>query len=97
VRKGGTTFHFVAGGLPQALDLARRAANGKDVRICGGADTIGQAFEAGVVDDLTLHVAPILLGKGLRLFEGVPAERFSLRPSGTSHSPQITHLHFSRT
>lgn len=68
---GGTTFHFVTGGIHEALDRARDDANGKDVRIGGGTSTIQQFLRAGLVDELHLAIAPVLLGQGERLFEGV--------------------------
>ena len=69
--EGGTTFHFVTGGIHEALDRAREAANGKDVRIGGGANVIQQYLRAGLIDEMHFAVAPILLGRGERLFEGV--------------------------
>jgi len=69
--EGGTTFHFVTGGIHEALDRAREAANGKDVRIGGGANTIQQYLRAGLIDELHIAISPVLLGGGERLFEGV--------------------------
>lgn len=69
--EGDTTFHFVTGGIHEALDKAREAANGKDVRIGGGANTIQQYLHAGLVDELHLAIAPVLLGGGEQLFAGV--------------------------
>ena len=69
--EGNTTFHFVTGGIHEALDQARTAANGLDVQIGGGADTIQQYLRAGLIDELHIAIAPILLGAGVRLFEGV--------------------------
>jgi dihydrofolate reductase len=69
--EGNTTFHFVTGGIHQALDQARKAANGMDVRIGGGANTIQQYLRAGLIDELHFAIAPVLLGGGERLFEGV--------------------------
>jgi dihydrofolate reductase len=68
--EGGTTFHFVTGGIPEALDRARESANGKDVRIGGGADTIRQYLRAGLIDELHFVISPLLLGAEERLFEG---------------------------
>lgn len=68
---GGTTFHFVTGGIHEALDRAREAANGKDVRIAGGVSTVQQYLRAGLVDEMHFAISPVLLGKGERLFEGV--------------------------
>ncbi|NII10160.1 dihydrofolate reductase family protein [Oleiagrimonas sp. C23AA] len=71
VMEGGTTFHFVTGGIHEALDRAREAAAGKDVRIGGGVHTIQQYLRAGLVDELHLAISPVLLGQGERLFQGV--------------------------
>ena len=75
--EGDTTFHFVTGGIHEALDLARKAANGMDVRIGGGANTIQQYLRAALIDEMHFAIAPILLGRGERLFESV-----DLRASG---------------
>ena len=69
--EGGTTFHFVTGGIHEALERARAAAAGQDVRIGGGVDVIRQYLRAGLIDELHLAVAPVLLGAGERLFEGL--------------------------
>jgi dihydrofolate reductase len=69
---GGTTYHFVTGGIEPALGQARAAAGGGDVAIVGGATTINQYLAAGLVEELRLHIAPLMLGAGTRLFEGVP-------------------------
>lgn len=71
VMEGGTTFHFVTTGIEDALRMAREAAGGHDVRIGGGADTIRQYLRAGLIDELHLAVAPVLLGSGESLFEGI--------------------------
>ncbi|MGH8540310.1 MAG: dihydrofolate reductase family protein [Stenotrophobium sp.] len=94
VRKGGTTFHFVTDGILSALQQAQKAAGALDVRICGGADLIQQFINAGQVDELSIHVAPILLGKGLRLFDRIAADRVKLEPLSAVHAPQVTHLAF---
>lgn len=94
VRPGGTTFVFVTDGFASALAEARAAAGGKDVRVAGGADVIQQALAAGVVDELTLHVAPVHLGRGLRLFDGVWPTGVALEPCGASASPRVHHLDF---
>ena len=69
--EGGTTFHFVTGGIRDALERARAAAGGMDVRIGGGANTIQQYLREGLVDELHIAISPVLLGSGERLFEGV--------------------------
>jgi len=69
--EGGTTFHFVTGGIHEALERAREAAAEKDVRIGGGADTIRQYLREGLIDELHIAISPVLLGRGERLFEDV--------------------------
>jgi dihydrofolate reductase len=69
---GGTTYHFVTDGIESALAQARAAAGDGDVAIQGGATTINQYLAAGLIDELRLHIVPLTLGAGTRLFEGVP-------------------------
>jgi dihydrofolate reductase len=69
--EGGTTFHFVTGGIHEALARAKEAARGKDIRVGGGASTIRQYLQAGLLDELHLAIAPTLLGKGESLFAGL--------------------------
>jgi dihydrofolate reductase len=71
VMEGGNTFHFVTGGIHEALEKARAAAGDKDIRVGGGANTIRQYLQAGLIDTLDYVVAPVLLGKGESLYEGV--------------------------
>jgi dihydrofolate reductase len=88
--QGGTTFHFVTDGIESALEQASEAAGGKDVHIAGGAHTIQQAIRAGRLDELHLHIAPILLGKGERLLENVGSPK--LTPVSVTASPAVTHV-----
>ncbi len=69
--EGGTTFHFVTGGIREALDRAREAAAGRDVRIGGGPATIRQYLGEGLIDELHIAIAPVVLGRGQSLFEGL--------------------------
>jgi dihydrofolate reductase len=69
--EGGTVFHFVTGGIHEAAERAREAAGGKDVRIGGGVATIQQFLRARLIDSMHLAIAPVVLGSGERLFEGV--------------------------
>jgi dihydrofolate reductase len=88
-----TTFTFVTDGIESALDQAREAAAGKDVFIGGGADVINQYLAAGLVDELELHVVPLVLGPGARLFEGVgPGLR--LEQVRAIEAPGVTHLKY---
>ncbi len=87
---GGTTFHFVNDGIGTAVDRAREAAGAGSVSIAGGAATLRQCLAAGLVDELRLHVAPILLGAGERLFDGLGGVTFE--PTGARHHPMASHL-----
>ncbi|HET7768199.1 MAG TPA: dihydrofolate reductase family protein, partial [Chloroflexota bacterium] len=69
--EGGTTFHFVTDGIHAALDRARSAANGKDVRLGGGVSTIRQYLQAGLVDELHIAISPVILGRGEHLLAGI--------------------------
>src|SRR3954447_12662125 len=88
-KAGGTTFNFVTDGIESALEQARAAAGEKDVAIGGGADVAQQYLRAGLVDEMQIHVAPVLLGGGTRLFENVPANleatRIADSPAGVAH------------
>jgi dihydrofolate reductase len=92
VRQGGTTFTFVTDGIESALEQVRDDAGGKDVRVAGGADTVGQFLEAGLVDELQIHLAPVLLGEGVRLFEHIDPEHVELEKTRVIDSPRVTHL-----
>jgi dihydrofolate reductase len=94
VRQGGTTFHFVTEGIEGALERAREAAGGKDVRIAGGANVVQQFLEAGLVDEIQVHLAPVLLGDGVRLFERIGAGPVELEITRVIDSPRITHLRY---
>jgi dihydrofolate reductase len=94
-RPGGTTFHFVNDGIEPALDLAREAAGERDVRIAGGGNTILQYLNAGLVDEFSIALSPVLFGSGTRLFEGVAADRVALEPIRTEPSPRVTHLTYA--
>lgn len=91
-RPGGTTFHFVGDGVSRALDLAREAAGARDVRIAGGAETIQQFLAAGLVDEFTIALAPVLFGTGIRLFDHVDPARLALTQTRTASSSRVTHL-----
>jgi dihydrofolate reductase len=78
VMEGGTTFHFVTDGIHSALDAARAAAGDRNVAIAGGPSTLNQYLAAGLVDELRLHVSPIVAGRGERVFDGVDTQRWQL-------------------
>ncbi|MCL6738304.1 dihydrofolate reductase family protein [Streptomyces neyagawaensis] len=94
VKKGGTTFTFVTDGLHSALARAGAAAGDRNVDIAGGADTVRQCLREGLIDELQLHVVPVLLGDGLRLFEDLGAVRRDLRPIRVVDTPLATHLKY---
>src|SRR5688500_6894958 len=88
-----TTFTFVTDGIESALQRARQAAGDKDVFIGGGADTINQFLAAGLVDELELHVVPVVLGGGARLFAGVGPD-LKLEEVRTIEAPGVVHLKY---
>jgi dihydrofolate reductase len=92
---GGTTFTFVTGGIESAHAQARSAAAGKDVALAGGANVSRQYLAAGLVDEMSLHLVPTLLGAGERLFEGLGDLR-GLELVRTVATPQVVHLKFAR-
>jgi dihydrofolate reductase len=91
--EGGTTYYFVTGGIREALERARAAAGDQDVAIAGGAATVNQYLAAGLIDELRLHVAPVLVGRGERLFEGVG--RTDLTAVEVRHTRLVTHLRYA--
>jgi dihydrofolate reductase len=90
--EGGTTFHFVTGGIHEALERAREVANGMDVRIGGGANTIQQYLRAGLIDELHMAISPVLLGAGERLFEGIDARALGYACVQHVASEKATHV-----
>jgi dihydrofolate reductase len=86
VKEGGTTFTFVTEGVETAVEQARAAA--------GGANVAQQLLAAGLVDELQIHIAPVLLGGGVRLFEGLGPDRVQLEVIGAIHSPAVTHVKY---
>src|SRR5260221_44115 len=92
--KGGTTFYFVNDGIHRALERAREAAGSKDVRISGGRDVVLQYLNAGLVDEISLAMAPVFLGQGLRLFDGIDKSKVALEIGEATHSPLVTHLRY---
>ena len=94
--EGGTTFTFVTDGIEAALEQARRAAGGKDVALAGGASAARQYLAAGLVDEMLLSIAPVLLGGGERLFEGLGDDLRGLALVETVPAPGVVHLRFAR-
>jgi dihydrofolate reductase len=95
--EGGTTFHFVDDGIKAALDRALDAADGNDVRVGGGAATIQQGLREGLIDEVHLAIAPILLGGGERLFDHLDGGPNGYRCVEFVSSPSIAHVRFART
>ena len=90
--EGDTTFHFITGGIHEALDRAREAAAGRDVRIGGGADTIRQYLAEGLIDELHIAISPVLLGSGERLLEGVDLRVLGYECVEFTASEKATHV-----
>jgi dihydrofolate reductase len=93
VRPGGTTFHFVNDGIESALRQARAVAGDRDIRIAGGADVIQQYLRAGLVDEFTLAIAPVMFGGGRRLFAGIGRD-VRVELVETIASPRATHVRY---
>lgn len=99
VKEGGTSFTFVADGIGSAIEQARAAAGGKNVAVAGGGTLLRQAVRAGLVDQLELHIAPVLVGEGMRLFD--PADHdpdgpgaVELIPTRVVDTPDVTHIRY---
>lgn len=90
--EGGTTFFFVTDGIESALSQAKKAAGNRDVKIMGGANTINQYLAAGLIDELWLHIVPVTVGAGTRLFEGVPD--LKLEPIEVGGTSVVTHIRY---
>jgi dihydrofolate reductase len=91
--EGGTTFNFVTDGIEAAIERAKSAAGGKDVLVAGGGIIVQQAIAAGLVDKVQVHVAPVFLGGGARLFDGMAAD-VGLEVDRVVDSPTVTHLRY---
>lgn len=90
--EGGTTFFFVTDGIESALSKAKKAAGDRDVKIMGGANTVNQYLAAGLVDELWLHIVPVTIGAGTRLFEGV--SNITLEAIEVSGTNLVTHIRY---
>lgn len=94
-RAGGTTFHFVNDGIEAALDRAREVAGDRDIRISGGAALIVEYLNAGLVDEFSIALSPVLFGKGIRLFDGVDDSTIALEQVASASSRRVTHLTYA--
>jgi dihydrofolate reductase len=92
--EGGTTFHFITAGIESALEQAQAAAGVKDVMLWGGAHVVQQYLAAGLLDELELHVVPVLLGDGARLFDNLGDTKVQLEPDRAVEAPGVTHLKY---
>jgi dihydrofolate reductase len=95
--EGGTTFYFVTDGIESALDQAKQVAGGKDVMLWGGAQVVGQYLAAGLLDELELHVVPLLLGAGARPFDNLGDTKVQLEQIRAVEAPGVTHLKYRAT
>ena len=96
-RKGGTSFTYVTDGVASAVEQARAAAGGKDVAVAGGGTLLQQVLAAGLLDELELHVAPVIVGDGLRLLADLDLaekEGIELTPIRVVHDPDVTHIKY---
>jgi dihydrofolate reductase len=89
-----TTFHFVTDGIESALEQARQAAGSEDVAVAGGATTVNEYLRAGLLDEILISVAPILLGGGSRLFDDLGDARPELEPIEVVDAPGVTHIRY---
>ena len=99
-RQGGTSFTFVTGGVERAIELAREAAaGGKDVPVAGGGTLLREVVQRGLLDQLELHIAPVLLGDGQRLFDAslglADDEGIELTPTRVIETPEVTHIRYT--
>ena len=92
--QGGTTYTFVTDGIEAALEQARAAAGDKNVSVWGGANIMRQYLMAGLLDEMHIHLAPVLVGGGIRLFEGLDPEGIELRRTSSIETPGATHFRF---
>jgi dihydrofolate reductase len=97
IKRAGTSFTFVTAGVEAALDEARAAAGDRDVLVAGGADVAAQCLRAGLLDEMQIHVVPLVLGGGTRLFDRLGPEPIELERTRVSDSPGVTHLRFRVT
>src|SRR3979490_2760808 len=91
-KAGGTTFTFVTDGIESALEQAREAADGKDVALGGGASVAQQYLKAGLIDEMQIHVVPVLLGDGARLFDNLGDAEVALECTSAVEAPGVTHV-----
>lgn len=91
---GGTSFDFVTGGIEAALQLARAAADGKDVAVSGGGTVARQYLAAGLLDEIELHLVPVILGAGVRLFDDKELAGTRIEQAEVIEAPEVTHIRY---
>lgn len=94
--EGGTTFHFITGGIEEALAQAKAAAGGRDVKIGGGVSTVRQYLNAGLIDEIHFAISPVVLGKGEAMFEGIDLPTLGFRVSEHVATAHATHIVLTR-
>lgn len=94
VAKGATLFIFVTDGIESALKQAKASAGDKDIAVGGGANTAQQFLKAGLIDEIQIHLVPVLLGAGIRLFDHLGTDQIELESTRVIESPGVTHLKF---
>ena len=99
VRHGGTSFTYVTDGVASAVEQARAAAGGKNVAVAGGGTLLRQILKEGLLDELELHIVPVVLGDGMRLFDAsldlAEKEAVELTPIRVVHTPEVTHVRYA--
>jgi dihydrofolate reductase len=99
VKEGGTSFTFVTDGVERAVELARKASGDKDVAVAGGGTLLRQVLQAGLLEELELHIAPVILGDGQRLLDASlglgPDEGIELTPTRVIEAPEVTHVRYA--
>jgi dihydrofolate reductase len=95
--EGGTTYHFATDGIERTLERAKASADGQDVRLWGGAEVVQQYLAAGLLDVLELHIAPVLLGDGARLFDNLGTAEVQLEQVRAVQAPGVTHVRYAVT
>jgi dihydrofolate reductase len=92
--QGGTTFHFVSDGIESALRQATDAAQGRDVSLAGGAAVVNHYLAAGLVDEIDISIAPLILGSGERLFADLDRGMLKLKQIRAVDAPSVTHIRY---
>ena len=92
VMEGGTTFHFVSGGIEEALMQAKAAAGGRDIKIGGGVSTVRQYLQAGLVDEIHFAISPVVLGRGEAMFAGIDLPSLGFRVAAHEATEKATHI-----